>query len=139
MSRLASAFKINDSIRTKEFMLGGFPFRVRIPLDKELEAITQRFVSPSEEAIQARMDKMTALLKGEELESAGVTKESVISVLQMEQKITEYFKLLIPVEGDISDLTYDEISEEFPLQVQIELLSKITEVIQPGYRDARKN
>lgn len=139
MSRLASAFKINDSIRTKEFMLGGFPFKVRIPLDKELEAITQRFVSPSEEAIKARMDKMTALLKGEELESAGVTKESVISVLQMEQKITEYFKLLIPVEGDISDLTYDEISEEFPLQVQIELLSKITEVIQPGYRDARKN
>lgn len=139
MSRLASAFKINDSIRTKEFMLGGFPFKVRIPLDKELEAITQRFVSPSEEAIKARMDKMTALLKGEELESAGVTKESVISVLQMEQKITEYFKLLIPVEGDISDLTYEEISEEFPLQVQIELLSKITEVIQPGYRDARKN
>lgn len=139
MSRLASAFKINDSIRTKEFMLGGFPFKVRIPLDKELEAITQRFVSPSEEAIKARMDKMTALLKGEELESAGVTKESVISVLQMEQKITEYFKLLIPVEGDISDLTYEEISEEFPLQVQIELLSKITEVIQPGYKDARKN
>lgn len=139
MSRLASAFKINDSIRTKEFMLGGFPFKVRIPLDKELEAITQRFVSPSEEAVKARMKKMTALLKGEELESAGVTKESVISVLQMEQKITEYFKLLIPVEGDISDLTYDEISEEFPLQVQIELLSKITEVIQPGYRDARKN
>lgn len=139
MSRLASAFKINDSIRTKEFMLGGFPFKVRIPLDKELEAITQRFVSPSEEAIKARMDKMTALLKGEKLEDTGITKESVISVLQMEQKITEYFKLLIPVEGDISDLTYDEISEEFPLQVQIELLSKITEVIQPGYKDARKN
>ena len=139
MSRLASAFKIDESIRTKEFELGGFPFKVRVPLDKELEAITQRFVSPPEEIINARMSKMTSLLDGEDLENAGLNKENVISVLRMEQKITEYFKLLIPVEGDISDITYEEISEEFPLQVQIELLNKITEVIQPGYKDARKN
>jgi len=37
------------------------------------------------------------------------------------------------------ELSYEEIAEEFPLQVQIELLGKITEVIQPGYKDARKN
>jgi len=51
MSRLASAFQINDSIRTKEFELGGFPFKVRVPLDSELENITKRFITVSDEVI----------------------------------------------------------------------------------------
>jgi len=138
MSRLATAFKLDDSIRTKEFELGGFKFKVRIPLDKELEDITKRFLSPSDELINARMAKMKALL-GEESSDMELNKESVISVLRMEQKITEYVRLLVPNEGSIADITYEEISEEFPLQVQLELLNKITEVIQPGYKDARKN
>jgi hypothetical protein len=138
MSRLATAFKLDDSIRTKEFELGGFKFKVRIPLDKELEDITKRFLSPSDELINARMDKMKKLL-GDESSDMELNKESVISVLRMEQKITEYVRLLVPNEGSIADITYEEISEEFPLQVQLELLNKITEVIQPGYKDARKN
>lgn len=139
MSRLATAFKINDSIRTKEFELGGFPFKVRVPLDKELEDITKRFVTVSDKDLEARMKKMTALLKDEDTKEVEINKESVQSIIRMEQKITEYIRLLIPVEGDISDITYEEISEEFPLQVQLELLTKITEAIQPGYKDARKN
>ena len=138
MSRLATAFKLNDSIRTKEFELGGFKFKVRVPLDKELEDITKRFLSPSDELINARMDKMKGLLSGEDSEME-INKDNVISVLRMEQKITEYVRLLVPEEGTIADITYEEISEEFPLQVQLELLNKITEAIQPGYKDARKN
>jgi hypothetical protein len=138
MSRLATAFKLDDSIRTKEFELGGFKFKVRIPLDKELEDITKRFLSPSDELINARMAKMKTLLDDESSDME-LNKESVISVLRMEQKITEYVRLLVPNEGSIADITYEEISEEFPLQVQLELLNKITEVIQPGYKDARKN
>lgn len=138
MSRLATAFKLNDSIRTKEFELGGFKFKVRVPLDKELEDITKRFLSPSDDMINARMEKMKGLL-GEEGSDVELDKESVISVLRMEQKITEYVRLLVPEEGTISDITYEEISAEFPLQVQLELLNKITEAIQPGYKDARKN
>ena len=138
MSRLATAFKLDDSIRTKEFELGGFKFKVRVPLDKELEDITKRFLSPSDELINARMDKMKELLGGED-PNMEINKDNVISVLRMEQKITEYVRLLVPEEGTIADITYEEISEEFPLQVQLELLSKITEAIQPGYKDARKN
>lgn len=138
MSRLATAFKLDDSIRTKEFELGGFKFKVRVPLDKELEDITKRFLSPSDELINARMDKMKGLLSGEDSEME-INKDNVISVLRMEQKITEYVRLLVPEEGTIADITYDEISEGFPLQVQLELLNKITEAIQPGYKDARKN
>lgn len=136
MSRLSTAFKLDDSIRTKEFELGGFKFKVRIPLDKELEDITKRFLSPSDELVNARMEKMKGLLGEQDIE---LDKESVISVLRMEQKIVEYIRLLVPQEGSISDITYEEVSEEFPLQVQLELLNKITEVIQPGYKDARKN
>lgn len=141
MSRLASAFKLNDSIRTKEFELGGFSFKVRVPLDSELENITKRFLSPSDELVEARLKRFTDALNGEtpELE---VTKESMISILRMEQKITEYIRLLIPAVGEpdsLSDITYEEITAEFPLQVQLELLEKITECIQPGYKDARKN
>ena len=138
MSRLATAFKLDDSIRTKEFELGGFKFKVRVPLDKELEDITKRFLSPSDELINARMDKMKELLGGEDPDME-INKDNVISVLRMEQKITEYVRLLVPEEGTIADITYEEISEEFPLQVQLELLNKITEAIQPGYKDARKN
>lgn len=139
MSRLATAFKLNDSIRTKEFELGGFPFKVRVPLDIELENITKRFIAPSDEEIEARIAKMMASLEAEDVKDVEINKDNVQSIIRMEQKITEYVRLLIPVEGDISDITYEEIAEEFPLQVQLELLTKITEAIQPGYKDARKN
>lgn len=139
MSKFASAFNLNDSIRTKEFELGGFNFKVRVPLDRELEEITKRFVSPPEELVKPRMEKVKAILESEETE---INEESVLSILRMEQKITEYFRLLIPANGEpdaLKDVTYDEITEEFPLQLQLELLAKITEAIQPGYKDARKN
>jgi hypothetical protein len=139
MSRLSTAFNINESIRIKEFELGGFPFKVRVPLDKELEDITQRFVSVSDSDIDARITKMTSLLSSEDIKDVDINRENVQSIIRMENKITEYIRLLIPVEGNISDITYEEIAEEFPLQVQLELLTKITEVIQPGYKEARKN
>ena len=139
MSRISKAFKINESIRTKEFELGGFPFKVRVPLDKELEDITKRFVTVTDEAVEARIAKIKGILKEEDVKDIDINKENIQSIIRMEQKITEYIRLLIPVEGSIQDITYEEIAEEFPLQVQLELLTKITEVIQPGYKDARKN
>ena len=54
-------------------------------------------------------------------------------------KITEYIKLLVPKEGSLENLTYQEIDEEFTLQTQLEIVEKITEVIQPGYKETRKN
>ena len=139
MSRLSTAFKFDDSIRTKEFELGGFKFKVRVPLDKEMEDITKRFLSPPDELANARMEKMKVLVEGHDIDETELNKDNIISVLRMEAKITEFIRLLVPQEGSIADITYEEISAEFPLQVQLELLNKITEVIQPGYKDARKN
>jgi len=67
------------------------------------------------------------------------TKDTIISIVQMENKITEYIKLLVPKEGSLENLTYQEIDEEFTLQTQLEIVEKITEVIQPGYKETRKN
>lgn len=150
MTRLSSALKTTQQIRTKSFELAGNTFKVVVPLSKQLDEIMQRIIDVPEEDIQARLKKMTEALTSEELEGVEVkdddvvvngisTKETVVSILQMERKIVEYFKLLVPVEGTLDGLTYEEIDSEFPLQVQFEILEKITEVIQPGYKDARKN
>lgn len=150
MTRLSTALKTTQQIRTKSFELAGSVFKVVVPLTKQLDEITQRIIDVPEEDIQVRLKKMTEALTSNELEGVEVkdddvvvngisTKETVKSVLQMERKIVEYFKLLVPVEGTLDGLTYEEIDSEFPLQVQFEILEKITEVIQPGYKDARKN
>ena len=66
-------------------------------------------------------------------------KELAKSAIQIEQRIVEYVKLLIVENGDLNDLTYEDIDIEFPFQIQVELMAKITEVIQPGYKESRKN
>ena len=150
MTRLGKAFNLNTSIRTKTFELAGHTFKVKVPLTTELDAMFVRISEIDDKEVESRLKKMTDALKKDKIEGVEVTKddvivngtstkETVISVLQMEKRITEYIRLLIPQEGELNDLTYEEIEQEFPLQIQLELIEKITEVIQPGYKDARKN
>lgn len=150
MTRLGKALKLNDSIRIKTFQLGGNTLKVRVPLTKELDEVNKSIIEISQDDIKARLEKMTSALLSEKVEGVEVkdddvivngisTKETVSSILMMEKKITEYFKFLVPEQGNFDDISYEEIDSEFPLQVQFELLEKINEVIQPGYKDARKN
>jgi 6-pyruvoyl-tetrahydropterin synthase len=150
MTRLGSAFNLNGALRTKTFELGGHTFKVKVPLTSELDEMFARIIQVDEKIVKERLKKMTDALTKEPIEGVEVTKddvivngastkETVVSVLQMEKKITEYIKLLVPENGDLSELTYDDIEQEFPLQIQLELIEKITEAIQPGYKDARKN
>lgn len=150
MTRLGKAFNLSDSIRIKTFELGNHTFKVKVPLSNELEEINERIFAIDKKEIEARLKKSTDILSKDPIDGVEVTKDDVIvngtstretitAVLQMEKKITEYIRFLVPEEGEINDLTYEEIEAEFPLQIQLELLEKITEVIQPGYKDARKN
>jgi 6-pyruvoyl-tetrahydropterin synthase len=150
MTRLGSAFNLNGALRTKTFELGGHTFKVKVPLTSELDEMFARIIKIDEKIVKERLKKMTDALTKEPIEGVEVTKddvivngsstkETVVSVLQMERKITEYIKLLVPENGDLAELTYDDIEQEFPLQIQLELIEKITEAIQPGYKDARKN
>ena len=152
MSKLSEALKINDSIRIKSFELAGNKFKVKIPLSFEIEAISERIKSASKEKVDARFDKMVNSVKQEAVSGVEFINDDVVidgkpmnlrntcvSVIQMEQRILEYFKLLMPESGDFSDITYEDIEAEFPMSIQFEMLERITETIQPGYKEARKN
>jgi len=148
--KLASALKFEDTLRIREFELRGNKFSVRVPVTSEMEALIKRIDDISNEEYQKRFDKMRSNFNGAEMEGIEIKDDDVIvdgnsikdtvkSVLKMEKRIVEYFKLLVPVEGNFDGVTYEDIENEFPLQVQFELIEKISDAIQPGYKDAKKN
>ena len=151
MTRLASAFGETSNLRTKTFELGGHTFKVRIPLSKELDALHERVKKIDQEEFKKRFDKMTASFReSEAIEGIVVTEDDVVvegrstkdlveTILQMEARMVEYIKLLIPENGTLDDLTYEDVEAEWPMSVQLEILAKISESIQPGYKDSRKN
>ena len=156
MSRIQSAFgdsyqKASAHLRTKTFELGGHVFKVRIPLSKEMEQIETAITTIDDEALKQRYEKMSSSFRdGTVIDGVEVTEDDVIvegrstkglarSVMLMEQRIVEYIKLLVPEVGDWEGLTYTEVEAEWPMTVQLEMIAKITECIQPGYKDARKN
>ena len=151
MTRLASAFGNTGALRVKTFELGGHLFKVRIPLTKEMEEMNRRIEDAPKEEIESRYQKMTSAFRdGEKIDGIEITDDDVIvdgkssrdlaeSAIKIERRIVELFNLLVPETGSLEGLTYQEIEEEFPFSVQVELIAKITEAIQPGFKDQRKN
>jgi len=156
MSRIQSAFgdsyqKASAHLRTKTFELGGHVFKVRIPLSKEMEQIETAITTIDDKVLKQRYEKMSSsfrngvLLDGVEVTDDDViiegrsTKELARSVILMEQRIVEYIKLLVPENGNWDGLTYEEVEAEWPMTVQLEMIAKISETIQPGFKDSRKN
>ena len=150
MTKLTSAFGEISNLRTKSFELAGYNFKVRVPLTKELDAMQERIEKFDQAEFQKRFDKMTASFRTGTIDGVVVTdndvivegrstKELVETILQMENRMVEYIKLLVPVNGTLDEITYEDIEAEWPTAVQLEILAKISESIQPGYKDSRKN
>jgi hypothetical protein len=150
MTKLTSAFGEISNLRTKTFELAGHEFKVRVPLTKELDAMQERIEKFDQAEYQKRFDKMTASFRTGTFDGVEVTdddvvvegrstKELVKTILQMENRVVEYIRLLVPVNGTLDGITYEEIEAEWPTSVQLEILAKISEAIQPGYKDSRKN
>ena len=156
MSRIQSAFgdsyqKASAHLRTKTFELGGHVFKVRIPLSKEMEQIETAITTIDDEVLKQRYEKMSSsfrtgtLIEGVEITEDDVivegrsTKDLVRQVIMMEQRIVQFIRLLVPEVGTLNDLTYEEVDAEWPMAVQLEMIAKIAEAIQPGYKDSRKN
>lgn len=151
MTKLASAFGEISNLRTKTFSLAGHEFKVRVPLTKELDEMQERINKIDPVEYEKRFSKMTASFR-EQTAIEGIvvtdddvviegrsTKELVETILQMETRMVEYIKLLVPVNGTLDNITYEDIEAEWPTAVQLEILAKISEAIQPGYKDSRKN
>lgn len=147
--KLGNAFGNTDNLRIKTFQLGGQEFRVRVPLTKEMEEIGKRCDAIDQEKFDARFQQTVKGLKPDEhvvvegddyIVDGRSTKELVTTAMRLENRVVEYVKLLVPVDGTtLGELTYEEVDAEWPLSVQLEILTKISEAIQPGYKDARKN
>lgn len=151
MTRLGNAFKNSQDLRLKTFELGGQIFRVRIPLTKEMEAIEARVKDVDQTKFDERYEKLVSGFD-KSVETEGVvftdddviidgrsTKDIVRIGLEFESRVVEFIRLLVPQEGTLDDLTYEEIEAEWPLSVQIEIVGKIGDAIQPGYKEERKN
>jgi hypothetical protein len=155
MTKLSAAFGKKyetalSQIRTRTFTAGGFEFKVRVPLTAELNALQKRVTDIDPAKLEARFKEMTSDLvdmpeagievKGDDVIINGKsTKELATAVLTMENRIVEYVRLLIPANGSMEDITYEDIEAEWPLAVQMQIMDAISEAIQPGYKDARKN
>ena len=151
MTRLASAFGNTGALRVKTFELGGHLFKVRIPLTKEMEEMNLRIEDAPKEEIESRYQKMTSAFRdGEKIDGIEIIDDDVIvdgkssrdlaeSAIKIERRIVELFSLLVPESGTLEGLTYQEIEDEFPFSVQVEMIGKISEAIQPGFKDQRKN
>lgn len=146
-----STLNIKDSIRIKTFELHDHTFKVKIPLAGELDAINNRIIDVPKADIDARFGELSAkLLADGQIEGVEKTKNDLIidgmsvrqiseTGLRMERKVVEYFKLLVPENGSLEEINYEDINSEFPMQIQFEFLDKISEVIQPNYTSAKKN
>jgi hypothetical protein len=137
------------SIMTRTFELGNHTFRVRVPAVGEIEAVYNYMKEPNLELVEKTYKEVTyELIKVKEDKPDGVVytendvvvdgrsmREAATNKVVLKHRIVEYFKLLIPEDGQtLADLEYEDIEEEFPLAIQIQLMDKISEVISPEYK-----
>lgn len=154
MSKIASALggKYQEnrlSVMTRTFVLGDHTFRVRVPAVHEIEAVYNYFKNPNVDLIENAFKSMTydlVSIKDTNPEGVIYTDKDVIvdgrSMMEaarnkviLQHRIVEYFKFLIPEDGQsLDDLEYSDVEEEFPLSIQIQIIDKISEVISPDYK-----
>jgi hypothetical protein len=155
MTRLSSALGTSAEFRIKKFELGSHAFRVRVPLVSESDAMHSRIIKPDSAAIDKIYAELTKsldefkTLKNEELVftendvvvSGRSMREAATNKAMMEARITEMVRLLQTDDAanNLDDITYAEIELEWPLSVQLALVEKISEVINPGYKEIRGN
>lgn len=159
MSKIAAALGESyqakrEELRIRKFDLGGHTFKVRVPVVAETDAIFKRVSEPDEAKIQAVYDKLAKpilefkedadktgfeFLENDIIINGNSLKQTAKTQVMTQARITEYIKLLVPVEGTMDDITYEDIEAEFPMSTQLALIEKITEVISPTYRESRGN
>jgi hypothetical protein len=136
-----------QSILTRTIKFNEATFRIVIPSVAKIEAIYNYRNSPDLEKIESIYQQLKANLvikpedKVEETENDIVVngrsiRESATNTHLTQYQILEYFKFIVPQEGqDINTLTYEDINTEIPLQIQIEFMNKINEVLSPDYKE----
>lgn len=168
-NKLGKSFEaVSQNIKTRTIHIDlegvKFDLKVRVPLKKEIEEITQRIVTPPKEKVDAIYNDLAApILKtldegGEDFQKALnqdasmivkteddliVQGNSVRNVAQFSaierQRIEEYFALLVSETGEPVNENYDQIVAEFPEFVVKEIVQAIDYAIKPDYKTVKKN
>lgn len=158
MTKIASALggKYQEnrlSVMTRTFVLGDHTFKVRVPAVHEIETIFNYFKNPDEALVEKAFKELTyELINIKDTNPKGVVysendvvvekrsmREAAKNKVILQYRIVEYFKFLIPEDGQtLADLEYGDIEDEFPLSIQIQLVDKISEVISPDYKTIKE-
>lgn len=141
-----------------------FDLKVRVPLKKEMEEITAKILTPDqkrvdkifkrltdpmikaldeggEDFVKALNDKKQTLVKTDDdliVDGTSVRQVANFSAIE-ENKVEQYFHLLVSETGEPVNETYEQITEEFPEFVIREIVAEIDKAIKPDYKTVKKN
>jgi hypothetical protein len=144
-----------DAVRTRSFELGGHIFKVKVPLTAEYEAILARIAVTDEAIIEKYfqelakpfMERREEFEKEQDIEytkndillKGTSMRETAKNKTITENRILEFFKLIVPEEKDfdMTTITYDMVEELFPFPIQIQIMGEIGNVISPSYKEIK--
>jgi hypothetical protein len=144
-----------DAVRTRSFELGGHIFKVKVPLTAEYEAILARIAVTDEATIEKYfkelakpfMERREEFEKEQDIEytkndillKGTSMRETAKNKTITENRILEFFKLIVPEEKDfdMTTITYDMVEELFPFPIQIQIIGEIGNVISPSYKEIK--
>ena len=152
MNSLANALgkdfvKKKEAVRIRTFELGGHTFKVKVPLTVEFEIMQESMKTVDEEKIEKYYQDITKEIqkdnnvKGIEFTENDILvdkrsmRETAKNKAIAEQRITEFFKLLVPEENgfDMNTITYAMIEELFPFPIQMQVMEEISRVVSIQY------
>jgi hypothetical protein len=152
MNSLANALgkdfvKKKEAVRIRTFELGGHTFKVKVPLTVEFEIMQESMKTVDEEKIERYYKDITKEIqkdnnvKGIEFTENDILvdkrsmRETAKNKAIAEQRITEFFKLLVPEENgfDMNTITYAMIEELFPFPIQMQIMEEISRVVSIQY------
>ena len=144
-----------DAIRIRSFEIGGHTFKVKVPLTAEYEAILARVNVTDEAVVDKYYQELSApfMERQEEFQKEGdieylendillkgtSIRETAKNKTITENRILEFFKLIVPEEKDfdMTSITYDMVEELFPFPIQIQIMGEIGSVISPSYKEIK--
>ena len=152
MNSLANALgkdfvKKKEAVRIRTFELGGHTFKVKVPLTVEFEIMQESMKTVDEEKIERYYKDITKEIqkdnnvKGIEFTENDILvdkrsmRETAKNKAIAEQRITEFFKLLVPEENgfDMNTITYAMLEELFPFPIQMQIMEEISRVVSIQY------
>lgn len=167
--KLGQSFNaVKDKVNIKKLHIkideAEFELKVRVPLKQEMESINETIVDVDEIKVQALYDKLSSGIRktldegGEEfikainkdkdfiivkdndiiIDGNSIRNTSTLSIM-WENKVEQYFHLLVSEIGEPINETFEQITQEFPEEVIKQIVNEIEKAIKPTYDSVKKN